>query len=78
MALLPGTLDGAVRSVHLRWIPQLSLAIDLRFDALSVVMVAVISLLGTLVLLYSARYFPDRGRRSGEVCGVVDRLHAAR
>ncbi|MEJ7650968.1 MAG: Na+/H+ antiporter subunit A [Nakamurella sp.] len=64
MALLPGTLDGAVRSVHLRWIPQLSLAIDLRFDALSVVMVAVISLLGTLVLLYSARYFPigDDGR----------------
>ncbi|WP_245599639.1 Na+/H+ antiporter subunit A [Nakamurella lactea] len=63
-ALLPSVLDGGTRSVHVAWVPELSLAIDLRLDALSAVMVLVISAIGTLVLLYSARYFPlgDDGR----------------
>jgi multicomponent Na+:H+ antiporter subunit A len=63
-ALLPSVLSGGTRTVRLTWVPQLSLGIDLRLDALSAVMVLVISAIGTLVLLYSARYFPlgDDGR----------------
>lgn len=56
--LLPEALNGGVRRLHLEWVPALSLGIDLRWDALSAVLTLVVSTVGALVLLYSARYFP--------------------
>ena len=47
---------------RMQWVPSLSLSIDLRLDALAMIMTLVIAGIGTLVLLYSARYFPDRRR----------------
>ncbi len=68
---IPDVLDGGDRSSSLQWVPTLSLSIDLRLDALSMVMTLVIAGIGTLVLLYSARYFPDGddglGRYSGSL-----------
>lgn len=68
---LPAVLDGGARSTTMQWVPSLSLSIDLRLDALSMIMTLVIAGVGTLVLLYSARYFPPGddgiGRYSGSL-----------
>ncbi len=57
-ALLPQVLHGQAISTRLDWIPALSLTLDLRLDALAAVLCLVITGIGTLVLAYSARYFP--------------------
>ncbi len=68
---IPATLDGGDRRTSLEWVPALSLSIDLRLDALSMVMTLVIAGIGALVLLYSGRYFPSGddglGRYSGSL-----------
>ena len=53
------------------WVPSLSLSIDLRLDALSMIMTLVIAGIGTLVLLYSARYFPDGDEGLGRYSGSL-------
>lgn len=58
IALLPAALDGRYRQVSIEWVPTLDLTIDLRWDALAAVMTIVIAGIGTLVMIYSARYFP--------------------
>ncbi len=62
-------VDGDVRSWNVGWVPSLDLSIDLRVDALSLVMLALIAGIGLLVCLYSYRYFsaskPALGRLSG-------------
>jgi multicomponent Na+:H+ antiporter subunit A len=45
------------RSVHLTWVPQLSMDITLRFDALAAIMSVLVLAVGALVLLYCAAYF---------------------
>ena len=47
----------SVSTVHLQWIPELSMNIDLRFDALSAVMAVLVLAVGALVLFYCADYF---------------------
>ena len=70
-AQIPAVLDGGSRSTQLQWVPSLSLSIDLRLDALAMVMTLVIAGIGTLVLLYSARYFPDRDEGLGRYSGSL-------
>ncbi|MEZ0051024.1 multicomponent Na+:H+ antiporter subunit A [Mycobacterium sp. MAA66] len=45
------------KSVHVTWLPQLSMDITLRFDALSAIMSVLVLAVGALVLLYCAEYF---------------------
>ena len=52
---IPDVLDGGSASTSLTWVTALSLDIDLRMDALAMIMTLVVAGIGTLVLLYSAR-----------------------
>ena len=62
-------IDGDVHSWSYDWIPRLGLTIDLRVDALSLVMLLLVAGIGILVCAYSYRYFsaskPALGRLSG-------------
>jgi len=44
-------------SVHLDWVPELSMDIDLRFDTLAAIMSVLVLAIGALVLFYCADYF---------------------
>ena len=55
----------------MQWVPPCRCRIDLRLDALSMVMTLVIAGIGTLVLLYSARYFPDGDEGLGRYSGSL-------
>jgi len=46
-----------VSTVDLRWVPELSMNVDLRFDALSAIMAVLVLAVGALVLFYCAEYF---------------------
>ncbi|MDR3662570.1 MAG: Na+/H+ antiporter subunit A [Mycobacterium sp.] len=50
----PGTGE---QTVHVDWVPQLSMDITLRLDALAAIMCVLVLGVGTLVLLYCAEYF---------------------
>ncbi|MGO4613711.1 Na+/H+ antiporter subunit A [Nocardia sp. 2YAB30] len=51
--------------VRLAWAPSIAMNIDLRFDSLAAVMCALILGIGTLILVYCARYFEDDEPRLG-------------
>jgi multicomponent Na+:H+ antiporter subunit A len=68
---IPAVLNGGSRTTQMQWVPSISLAIDLRLDALAMVMTLVIAGIGTLVLLYSARYFPDKDEGLGRYSGSL-------
>ncbi len=53
------------QSLHITWAPGLSMNIDMRFDSLAAIMSALILGIGTLVLIYCARYFQDGDTRLG-------------
>lgn len=50
----PGAGD---QKVHVTWVPELSMDISLRFDALAAVMSVLVLGIGALVLFYCAEYF---------------------
>ncbi|MFE6281392.1 Na+/H+ antiporter subunit A [Streptomyces sp. NPDC057877] len=52
-------LDGAVYTESLAWAPSLGLTVDLRLDALSLLMLWIVAGVGALVLLY-CRYYVQR------------------
>ena len=56
---LPAIMAGGEIHETVPWIPQLSLALSARLDALSLVLALVVTGVGTLVMLYCARYFQD-------------------
>jgi multicomponent Na+:H+ antiporter subunit A len=51
---------GHLSTTHLQWVPELSMNIDLRFDALSALMSVLVLAIGALVLFYCADYFRPR------------------
>ncbi|MDT5188637.1 MAG: multicomponent Na+:H+ antiporter subunit [Mycobacterium sp.] len=53
----PGRGDA---TVHLDWVPELSMNIALRFDALAAIMSVLVLGIGALVLFYCAEYFHHR------------------
>jgi len=57
----PGT---NAQSVHVPWLPQLSMDITLRFDALSAIMSVLVLAVGALVLWYCAEYFHHHDDRT--------------
>ncbi|MGK2239184.1 MAG: multicomponent Na+:H+ antiporter subunit A, partial [Rhodococcus sp. (in: high G+C Gram-positive bacteria)] len=56
---------GTVETLHITWVPGLSMDIDFRFDALSAIMAVLVLGVGTLILVYCARYFTDDEPRLG-------------
>lgn len=61
----PAVLDNRVVTEQFTWAPSLHLNVDMRLDALALLMTCIVSGVGTLVLLYSARYTKDgHGRES--------------
>ncbi|MBV8348180.1 MAG: Na+/H+ antiporter subunit A, partial [Mycolicibacterium sp.] len=48
---------GRVATVNARWVPEISLAITLRFDPLGAIMAVLVLAIGALVLFYCAHYF---------------------
>ncbi|WP_137724067.1 Na+/H+ antiporter subunit A [Prescottella subtropica] len=56
---------GVERELHIRWVPGLSMDIDMRFDSLAAIMSVLVLGVGTLILVYCARYFTDDEPRLG-------------
>lgn len=53
------------QTLHIAWAPGLSMDIDMRFDPLAAIMSVLILGIGTLVLIYCARYFQSDEPRLG-------------
>ncbi|MCF6386345.1 Na+/H+ antiporter subunit A [Mycobacterium sp. MBM] len=49
--------QGNTPTVHLPWVPELSMDITLRFDSLAAIMSVLVLAIGALVLFYCAEYF---------------------
>ena len=52
----PGS-PGSAHVAHIEWVPELSMNITLRFDALAAIMSVLVLAIGALVLFYCADYF---------------------
>ena len=66
-----GVLDGDPVSESFAWIPQLGISIDLRLDAFSLLMVAVVSGIGLLICIYSLGYFTHDEPGLARLAGVL-------
>jgi multicomponent Na+:H+ antiporter subunit A len=55
-------LDGDARTASFAWVPRLDLTLDVRIDAFSLLMVALVSGIGVLVFAYARQYFEDSVR----------------
>ncbi|MEE1929541.1 Na+/H+ antiporter subunit A [Streptomyces sp. TRM 70351] len=65
-------LDGRPVEQSLAWAPALGLTLDVRLDALALLMVGVVTGIGALVLLYSAYYGEHAGpRETGRDAGLL-------
>jgi multicomponent Na+:H+ antiporter subunit A len=64
-------IDGRPVVQTIEWVPQLGLAIDLRLDALGVVMVGLVSGIGLLVCLYALGYFSYSKPGTGRLAGLL-------
>jgi multicomponent Na+:H+ antiporter subunit A len=71
LAQATAVLGGDAPTEHLRWIPALGLAIDLRLDLLAWVMLLVVGGVGTLVMLYCSAYFSREARGLGRFGGFL-------
>ena len=56
---------GTEQELHIPWAPGLSMDIDMRFDSLAAIMSVLVLGVGTLILVYCARYFTDDEPRLG-------------
>lgn len=85
VVLWPGVLDGRPTRSSTSWVPGLGLSIDLRVDAVSLVMMLLVSGVGAAVVVYSAGYFTRSAETSrtlgllvlfaGSMLGVVTADH---
>ncbi len=56
---------GTEQELNIRWVPGLSMDIDMRFDSLAAIMSVLVLGVGALILVYCARYFKDDEPRLG-------------
>ena len=56
---------GRTEEVQIKWVPGLSMNLDLRFDDLAAIMCLLVLGIGALVLVYCARYFTSDEPRLG-------------
>jgi multicomponent Na+:H+ antiporter subunit A len=64
-------LDGRPVTSESSWVPGLGLTLDLRLDPLALLMVTLVSGVGTLIFLYCVRYFPPQQRGLGRFAGAL-------
>ncbi len=64
-------IDGEPASQRIEWIPQLDLALELRLDALGVVMVGLVSGIGLLVCIYAVGYFSHPKPGTARLAGLL-------
>ena len=64
-------LDGRSVVSTTDWVPGLGLTLDLRLDPLSLLMVALVSGVGALVIAYCAAYFDANDHSVGRFAGVL-------
>jgi multicomponent Na+:H+ antiporter subunit A len=64
-------LDGRPPTSTTAWVPGLGLGIDLRLDALGLLMLTLVSGVGTVIFLYCARYFSASEAGVGRFAGVL-------
>ena len=64
-------LDGRPVVSQTSWVPGLGLTLDLRLDALALLMVTLVAGVGTLIFLYCAYYFSPQQRGLGRFAGVL-------
>lgn len=57
LTALPVVLDGGTVSESIPWVPQLDLALSFRIDALSLLLLLIVTGVGALVFVYCAAYF---------------------
>ncbi|MCG7308393.1 Na+/H+ antiporter subunit A [Brachybacterium sp. ACRRE] len=70
-SMSPAHLAEEPRVESVPWIPQLGISLTFRLDTLSWVMALLATGVGTLVLLYCARYFKDTEPGLGRFAGVL-------
>ena len=63
-------LDGEAVGDRFEWVPQLGLAVDVRVDAFSVLMIVLVCGIGALVYAYAWQYF-GRSPKLGRVTGLL-------
>lgn len=66
----PAVLSGEVIAERAMWVSALHLEFSFRLDALAWLMALLVSLVGTLVLIYSARYFSRTATSIGRFASV--------
>lgn len=67
----PAVLDGRPVSTRIGWVPALDLSLDLRLDAFGLVMLALVSGIGVLVVLYAAGYFSHPKPGTSRLLGLL-------
>ena len=70
-------LDGRPVTSTAQWVPGLGLTLDLRLDPLALLMVTLVSGVGTLVFLYCAGYFSPGQAGLGRFAGVLTAFSGA-
>ena len=65
-----GVLDGTPVTEGTAWVAELGLFVDLRLDAFALLMLVLVSGIGTLVFLYALQYFHDDAR-AGRAAGLL-------
>ncbi|MFC7326580.1 Na+/H+ antiporter subunit A [Marinactinospora rubrisoli] len=67
----PGVVAGHPVEVAVPWAPEFSLTLAFRMDVLGLVMTLIAAGIGTLILVYCARYFADDEPGLGRFAGVL-------
>lgn len=67
---LPAVLNGGTLTESVEWAPQFSLRLGLHMDGLGLTMTLIAAGVGTLILIYCARYFDDSEPGLGLFAGV--------
>ena len=71
LARTPGVIAGQPLQLLVPWAPEYRLALAFRMDPLGLVMALIAAGIGTLVLVYCARYFDDDEPGLGRFAGVL-------
>jgi multicomponent Na+:H+ antiporter subunit A len=72
----PDVLSGQAVTGSVEWLPDIGLAVSYSVDAFALVMVALVSGIGTLIFLYSAAYFAHRDDTRRDLGRFASRLTA--
>lgn len=70
-------IDGRAVTERTSWVPQLGLALDLRIDAFSLLMVGLVAGIGVLIHAYASRYFGPKVAGLHRLAGLLVLFTAA-